>query len=110
MSYPKPLSEKSLERLYEQSGLPVDARSFLHKFFSSCANLYGAVPLRHVWQIYGELKAAPKLRRKDLLAFSSIVRREEQPYYVFEAQEIFDDDSRSELDRFIVSKELVGVG
>jgi hypothetical protein len=63
-----------------------------------------------VWQIYGELKAAPKLRRKDLLAFSSIVRREEQPYYVFEAQEIFDDDSRSELDRFIVSKELVGVG
>ena len=110
MSYPKPLSEKSLERLYEQSGLSVDARSFLHKFFSSCANLYGAVPLRHVWQIYGELKAAPKLRRKDLLAFSSIVRREEQPYYVFEAQEIFDDDSRSELDRFIVSKELVGVG
>ena len=110
MSYPKPLSEKSLEKLYEQSGFSIDARAFLHSLFSACANLYGAIPLRHVWTLFQHVKEAPKLRRKDLLAFSSIVRREEQPYYVFEAQEIFDDDSRSELDRFIVSKELVGVG
>lgn len=110
MSYPKPLSEKSLEKLYRDSGLSAEARDFLHAFFAACANLYGAIALRHVWKIYGELKDAPKLRRKDILAFASIVRREEQPYYVFEVNELYDEDSSNELDRNIVSKELVYVG
>ena len=110
MSYPKPLSEKSLERLYKESGLTEEARTFLHAFFAACANLYGAIALRHVWGIYRELKDAPKLRRKDMLTFASIVRREDQPYYVFEVNELFDEDSNNELDRHIVSKELVHVG
>ena len=110
MPYPKPLSEKSLERLYKESGLTGEERSFLQSFFSACASLYGAIPLRHVWTIYQQVKDAPKLRRKDILAFASIARREEQPCLIFEANEIFDDDSHSELDRSIVSKELVGVG
>lgn len=110
MPYPKPLSKKSLERLYKEAGLTEEARTFLHAFFAACANLYGAISLRHVWGIYQELKDAPKLRRKDMLAFASIVRREEQPYYVFEVNELFDEESSNELDRHIVSKELVYVG
>ena len=110
MSYPKPLSEKSLEKLYKESGLTNEARSYLHRFFAACANLYGAIDLRHAWQIYGELKDAPKLRRKDLLTFTSIVRREEQPYYVYEVNELYDDESSNALDRHIVSRELVYVG
>ena len=110
MSYPKPLSEKSLERLYRESGLNEEGRTFLHAFFAACANLYGAIALRHVWGVYQELKDAPKLRRKDILTFSSIVRREEQPYYVFEVNELFDENSTNELDRHIVSKELVYTG
>lgn len=85
MSYPKPLSEKSLERLYKESGLTKEARTFLHVFFAACANLYGAIALRHMWGIYRELTDAPKLRRKDMLTFASIVRREEQPYYVLKS-------------------------
>ena len=110
MSYPKPLSKKSLEKLYKESGLTEEARSTLHSFFAACANLYGAIALRHVWKLYGALKDAPRLRRKDLLSFASIVRREEQPYYVFEVNEIFDDETHGELDRHIVSKELVSAG
>ena len=110
MAYPKPLSEKSLEKLYKDAGLTKEVRSFLHAFFAACANLYGAIALRHVWQVFGELKDAPKLRRKDLLAFASIARREEKPYYVFEVNEIFDDVTHGELDRHIVSRELVGFG
>ncbi len=110
MAYPKPLSEKSLEKLYKESGLTEEARSCLSRFFAACANLYGAIALRYVWQIYGELKDVPKLRRKDLLIFASIVRREEQPYYIFEVNELYDEDSGNELDRHIVSKELVYVG
>ena len=108
MSYPKPLSKKSLERLYKESRLTEEARTFFHAFFAACANLYGAIALRDVWQVYGELKDAPKLRRKDILTFASIVRREEQPYYVFEVNELFDEDSNNELDRHIVTRELVG--
>ena len=110
MAYPKPLSMKSLERLYRESGLTEEAQSFLHAFFAACANLYGAIALRHVWGVYQELRDAPKLRRKDILAFASIVRREEQSYYVFEVNELFDEDSNKELDRHIVSKELVHAG
>ena len=35
MSYPKPLSEKSLERLYKESGLTKEARTLLHVFFAA---------------------------------------------------------------------------
>jgi len=110
MSYPKPLSEKSIEKLYEQSGLSIEARDLLHRFFAACVNLYGAIAMRDVWQIYQGLKNVPKLRRKDLLNFASIVRREEQPYFVFEIEELYEDEPHSELDRHIVSKELVSNG
>ena len=56
MSYPKPLSEKSLKRLYTQTGLSTEAYDFLHSLFAACANLYGAIALRDVWSVYRELK------------------------------------------------------
>ena len=107
MSYPKPLSEKSIEKLYQQADFSAEVRDFLQSFFNACANLYGAIALRDVWHIYGALSDAPKLRRKDLLTFSGIVRREEHSYYVFEVDELYSAESRNDLDRFIVSKELV---
>lgn len=110
MQYPKPLSEKYIEKLYEQSGLSTDARDFLHRLFAACANLYGAIAMRDVWSIYQSLTNAPRLRRKDLLAFASIARREEQPYLVFEIDELYKDEPRNELDRHIVSKDLVSNG
>lgn len=57
MSYPKPLSEKSLERLYTQAGLSTETCAFLHSLFAACANLYGTIALRDVWSVYQELKA-----------------------------------------------------
>ena len=45
MPYPKPLSEKSLEKLYKDAGLTNEARSFLYAFFTACANLYGMIAL-----------------------------------------------------------------
>lgn len=76
MSYPKPLSEKSLKRCYQKAGLSDEDVAFLHAFFAACANLYSAISMRSVWDVYRQLKDAPKLRRKDLLSFSSIVRSE----------------------------------
>ena len=111
MSYPKPLSEKSLKRLYTQAGLSTEARDFLHSLFAACANLYGAIALRDVWSIYQELKKdAPQIHRRDLIAFSAIVRREVQPYRVYEIEELYTEEPHNDLDRHIVSKELIGAG
>lgn len=57
MSYPKPLSEKSLERLYTQAGLSTEVCDFLHSLFAACANLYGTIALRDVWSVYQKLKS-----------------------------------------------------
>lgn len=43
MSYPKPLSEKSLRRLYGECGLSDQKVIFLRTFFEACANLYGVI-------------------------------------------------------------------
>ena len=111
MSYPKPLSEKSLERLYIQAGLSTEACDFLHSLFAACANLYGAIALRDVWSVYQELKSgAPRIHRRDLIAFSTIVRREVQPYRVYEIEELYTEEPHNDLDRHIVSKELIGAG
>ena len=79
MSYPKPLSEKSLERLYTQAGLSTEACDFLHSLFAACANLYGAIALRDVWSVY-------------------------------EIEELYTEEPHNDLDRHIVSKELIGAG
>jgi len=110
MSYPKPLSEKTIERLYNEAGISKAVRNYLHTLFAACANLYGALSLRDVWSLYQGIAGAPKIRRKDLIAFSSIVRREKQPYYVFEIEELYTEEPHNELDRHIVSGELVSCG
>ena len=111
MSYPKPLSEKSLNRLYMQAGLSTETCAFLHSLFAACANLYGTIALRDVWSVYQELKSdVPRIHRRDLIAFSSIVRREVQPYWVYEIEELYTEEPHNDLDRHIVSKELIGTG
>lgn len=109
MSYPKPLSEKSLNRLYMQAGLSTETCAFLHSLFAACANLYGTIALRDVWSVYQELKSdVPRIHRRDLIAFSAIVRREVQPYRVYEIEELYTEEPHNDLDRHIVSKELIG--
>ncbi len=110
MSYPKPLSERSLEKMYREAGLSEKKREFLHALFAACAHLYGAIDMRGVWEVYRQMKNAPSLHRKELLAFSSIARREEQPYFVFEIEELYEEEKHNELDRHIVHRDLVDAG
>ena len=110
MSYPKPLSQKSIEKLYRESGFAQEKIRFLHDFFAACVNLYGAISLRDAWVVYRKLESVPRIQRKELFAFSSIARREAQPYYVFEIEEIYPDEPHNASDCHIVSKDLVGSG
>ncbi len=110
MPYPKPLMEKTLNRQYAASGLSGEQIEFLKKFFLACANLYGALMASDAWWVYTELSEETetvRLRRKDMYAALGILRREEVPYYVFEANEVYADESRDESRRIIVRRDLV---
>lgn len=113
MLYPKPLSEKSLAKMYSEANINEEKSEFLHKFFLAAANLYGTIVLRDLWDILKQIAeqyGMTGIKRKDLIAFSSIVRRETQPYYVYEIDELYAAEKRSELGREIVHKSIVKAG
>ena len=56
MAYPKPLSEKSIARMYADSKLTEEKIVFLRKLFDSCAALYGSISLNHSAKILFDLK------------------------------------------------------
>ena len=87
MNYPKLLSQKSLDKMYAEAKIGPEKLDFLRTFFVACANLYWRIPLSHAWVVYKELckkTVVPNIQLKDILSFSSIARREEHPYYIFE--------------------------
>lgn len=110
MSYPKPLSEKSLCRLYAEAGLNEGQIRFLHDFFAACANLYGVITAEDAWDVYRELSTkaeTPKLHRRDMYAALGILRREPVSYYVFEADEVYTEEPRADKLRIVVLREIV---
>ena len=92
MSYPKPLSQKTLDKMYKESGLSKEKIEFLGKLFDGAAALYGIITLKDLWNVYkeyAEIVPAIRLHRKDIIAFSSIARREEHDYYIYEIDELY---------------------
>ncbi len=111
MLYPKPLSPKSLARLYAEAGLKEEQIDFLHTFFSACANLYGVVFAEDAWSVYRELSSkteTPHILRRNMYAALEIMRREDLSFYVFEADEVYSKEPRRDGARIIVLRELVG--
>lgn len=111
MSYPKPLSQKTLNKLYEKAGFSVEVQDYLHKLFTACVNLYGVITVKEIWDLYKRIDTGSlRLRLRDFIEFSAIARREDQPYYVFEINELYSDMTNSERERHIVSKLMIGKG
>ena len=113
MAYPKPLSEKSLNKLYAEAKITEAKKTFLHQFFLAAARLYGSIMLEDLWTVYRELSkltSTMKIMKKDLIAFSGIVRKEAVPYYVFEVDELYCEEPRKDMDRYLVIKDMVYQG
>ena len=111
--YPKPLSEKSLKKMYSELHLSDEQVDFLKQFILACTNLYGSISIRDIWGVYkelGKLTTVPKVKRTDIVSLSSVLRREELPYFVYEIDELYCEEPRSDLNREFVSKYLVGNG
>ena len=110
MSYPKFLSVKSLEKRYRDAGISENKIQFLKDLCLSCMNLYGAIHAEQLWAVYKELSekaAVPKIHRKELYTALGIFRREDLPYYVFEPDEVYSEEPRTERYRLLVSKRLI---
>ena len=110
MSYPKPLSQKTLDKMYKESGLSKEKIEFLGKLFDGAAALYGIITLKDLWNVYKEYAEkvpAIRLHRKDIIAFSSIARREEHDYYIYEIDELYKEKTRTPDERFIIYREVL---
>lgn len=113
MSYPKYLSKKSLEKRYRDTGIAEGKIQFLKDLCLSCVNLYGAIHAGQLWDVYKELSekaSVPKIQRKELYTALGIFRREDLPYFVFEADEVYTEGPRMEKYRLLASKQLVHSG
>lgn len=110
MTPPKPLGEKALQRMYKEAGLSEEKVDYLHRLFEGAANLYGVIMLSNLWHVYLTLTERKpltiKIKKKELVAFSSIVRREEHDYFVFEIDELYSAEKRTELRRLLVINRL----
>ena len=106
MAYPKPLSKKSIEKMF--SSWDTKTVETLHRYFEAFSNLYGIVQLSEAWKIFKKFE--PKIHKKQFFEFSTIVRREDVSYYIFEIDELYSDERRLDKERFIVNKEIVSKG
>lgn len=50
---------------------------------------------------------ASRLHRKDFASYSSIARHEVHDYYVFEFDELYVSEKKSEMDKYLVFREIV---
>lgn len=113
MAYPKPLSEKTIIKRYKEAGLDESKITFIRTFFKACANLYGAIAIRDIWDIYKEVASKEgylKLKRQDFTNAATIMRREPNEFYVYEAEDIYYDVRNSALTMEIIHSDLIWYG
>ncbi|MBR1382468.1 MAG: hypothetical protein IJ555_01455 [Ruminococcus sp.] len=103
MAYPKPLSKKSIDKML--ASWDAETVDTLHRYYEAFSELYGIVMLKDAWQVFKRFE--PKIHKKQFVDFSSIARREDVPYYVFEIDEIYSEEKRFDTGRLIVNKKIV---
>lgn len=110
MAYPKPLSKKTIDKMYLDSGLTEEKITFLRRLFDGAAALYGVITLDNLLNVYREYASkipAVRIHRKDIYNFSSIARREVHDYYVYEVDELYKEEQREDKYRYIIFHEIM---
>ncbi len=104
----KPLSDKSLQRLYKKLNLLDKDVELIHKYFLCFSNLYGIIEIPEAYKIYKKYEDE-YISYDQFIQLSKIIQREKQPYLIVDINEIYSDEEKGSLD-FIVNKKLVGYG
>lgn len=106
MSYPKPLSKKTIDK--KLSTWNPKKADLLHQYYQALANLYGVISLEQAWSVLKTYKT--DLTRKEFYEFSEIVRREEHDYRVYEVDEVYSEEKRELKERIIIHTKLISEG
>lgn len=104
MAYPKPLSQKTIDKMF--STWDKQTVETLHTYYKAFSDLYGIIQLKDAWKIFKKFN--PKIHKKEFLEFSEIVKRENVQYYIIEEDELFSDGRAIDTNRFIILKDLIG--
>lgn len=103
MSYPKPLAKKSIDKML--SKYTTEKAEMLYQYYEAFANLYGAVFLISAWQILKTYNTG--ITKTEFMEFSSIVRREEHDYRVYEQNEVYSEEEQETEYRIIAHRKLI---
>lgn len=112
MSYPRPLKEKSIDKMCTEAGLTSEKKDFLHAFFDACASVYGMIGMRDMftaYRDYSRYRTSVKLHLRDFITYSVIMRRAERNYRVYPYEEVFADGKGEEGDvsNLIIHHDLI---
>ncbi|MBP3870104.1 MAG: hypothetical protein J6E46_03925 [Faecalicoccus sp.] len=111
MAYPRPLSSKTILKMLEEAQIDNKKADFLYELYHCASNLYGIIMLEELWNVYKALKSEnkyPSIKKKELIAFSDIVRRQNLPYRVYEMEEIYKGQKEGKEFRLLIKKDLTG--
>ena len=84
---PQPEPAQRLAPLYREAGLSAGQRALLRKYLRAMAVLYGVLPLSEARAIV--VQQAPEVTGEQFDAFCAIALREEQPYCLVAAEQLF---------------------
>ena len=88
MSIPEVYTRRQLNALYRAIPLNDSTFRLLRKYFSAAANLYGALPLRKMYEIINSHN--PNLiTKEEFISFAKIARHEREGYFILSEDEIF---------------------
>ncbi len=109
MAYPKPLSSRTIQKMLEEAQIDNKKADFLYELYHCASNLYGIITLEELWNVYKALKSKnryPSIKKKELIAFSDIVRRQNLPYRIYEVGEIYKEQEEGKEIRLLIKKDL----
>ena len=111
MTYPKPLSENSLKKLYASIGVSEQAIKDISDFFDVCSQLYGCISLGNAWDIYKTLmqeQGVTRIHRKDLYRYAEIAKRDIKSYRIYDDTEIWTNGDGSESWKMLINNDYIG--
>lgn len=101
-------SEKTLNKRYEELGLPQETLDLLRSYFAAFANFYWIINLADAYKIIN--KQNPNLITfEELYKFSDIVADEHHYYYIVDMDEMWDDVQPTPENREIIAENLLAV-
>ena len=126
-AFPNPVSNRALQKMYQELAQETEGHidisteagaersALLRRYIAASSNLYGVASLQEVWEQFAKseptLVKQRKIRKKDFVKFTEILRVQDLPYYILNWDEIYAEvDSCKPIDRLVVNKKLVSVG